>query len=250
MHLKNHHRNVREDMYPNSSNRGWNSLSRTQQIVVIVIGALVLYALLSGTSSIGRLGDPNWIMAVAAIVFIAFPVHEMAHAAMAVALGDPTPRLQGRFTINPLAHIDPIGAVLILFTGFGWAKPVQWSPRNVTVDVRLAVILVALAGPVSNLILASISLFFWDSAPDGFVSTFLFFFAQINVLLFVFNLLPVPPLDGSHVLFALLPDNTYELQQTLQRYGFLLLMVVIFMGGSFIFSIVSTVMNLLYGLVT
>ncbi len=74
-------------MYPNSPNRGWNSLSRTQQIVVIVVGALVLYALLSGASSIGRLGDPNWIIAVAAIVFIAFPVHEMAHAAMAVASG-------------------------------------------------------------------------------------------------------------------------------------------------------------------
>ena len=80
-------------MYPNSSNRGWNSLSRAQQIGVAAVGLLVIYALLSGASSIGRLGDPQWIIAVAAIVFIAFPVHEMAHAAMAVALGDPTPRL-------------------------------------------------------------------------------------------------------------------------------------------------------------
>ena len=224
-------------------------MSRTQQIVVIVVGALVLYALLSGASSIGRLGDPNWIIAVAAIVFIAFPVHEMAHAAMAVALGDPTPRLQGRFTLNPLAHIDPIGAVLILFTGFGWAKPIQWNPRNVTVDVRLAAILVALAGPVSNLILATLSLFFLNSAPNALLSNFFFAFAQINVLLFVFNLIPVPPLDGSHVLFALLPGNTYELQITLQRYGFLLLMVVIFMGGSFIYTIVQAIMQVLYGLV-
>lgn len=237
-------------MYPNSPNRGWNSLSRTQQIVVIVVGALVLYALLSGASSIGRLGDPNWIIAVAAIVFIAFPVHELAHAATAVALGDPTPRLQGRYTLNPLAHIDPIGAVLILFTGFGWAKPVQWNPGNVTVDVRLAVILVALAGPVSNLILATISLFFLDKVTNDLVSTFLFFFAQINVLLFVFNLIPVPPLDGSHVLFALLPGNTYGLQLTLQRYGFLLLMVAIFVGGSFIYGIVQAIMQVLYGLVT
>ncbi len=240
---------VKAEMYPNSSNRGWNSLSRTQQIVVIVVGAVVLYALLSGASSIGRLGDPNWIIAVAAIVFIAFPVHELAHAATAVALGDPTPRLQGRYTLNPLAHIDPIGAVLILFTGFGWAKPVQWNPRNVTVDVRLAVILVALAGPVSNLILATLSLFFLGSAPNATLSNFLFSFAQINVLLFVFNLIPVPPLDGSHVLFALLPGNTYELQLTLQRYGFLLLMVVIFVGGSFIYGIVQAIMQVLYGLV-
>jgi len=236
-------------MYPNSPNRGWNSLSRTQQIVVIAVGALVLYALLSGASSIGRLGDPNWILAAIAIVFVAFPVHEMAHAAMAVALGDPTPRLQGRYTLNPLAHIDPIGAVLIFFTGFGWAKPVEWNPRNVTVDVRLAVILVALAGPVSNLLLAAAALFFYDRAAAELVSTFLFLFAQINVLLFVFNLIPVPPLDGSHVLFALLPGNTYELQMTLQRYGFLLLMLVIFMGGSAIFALVRAMMNLLYNLV-
>ena len=236
-------------MYPNSSNRGWNSLSRTQQIVVIVVGALVLYGLFSGASSIGRLGNPNWIIAVAAIVFIAFPVHEMAHAAMAVALGDPTPRLQGRFTLNPLAHIDPIGAVLILFTGFGWAKPVQWNPRNVTIDARLAVILVALAGPVSNLILAAISLFFLDKVTIEIVRDFLRSFAFINGLLFVFNLIPVPPLDGSHVLFALLPGNTHELQMTLQRYGFLLLMVVIFISGSFITGIVNTILNLLYGLV-
>jgi len=236
-------------MYPNSPNRGWNSLSRAQQIGVIAVGALVLYAIFSGASSLGRLGDPNWIVAVAAIVFIAFPVHEMAHAAMAVALGDDTPRLQGRFTLNPLAHIDPIGAVLILFTGFGWAKPVQWSPRNIDVDVRLGAILVSLAGPVSNLILATLALFFLGSTSNSLVSHLLFFFAQINVLLFVFNLIPVPPLDGSHVLFALLPGNTYELQVTLQRYGFVLLLVVIFMGGSFIFSMTGAVMKMLYGLV-
>jgi Zn-dependent protease len=236
-------------MYPNSSNRGWNSLSRTQQIVVAAVGVLVLYALLSGVSSIGRLSSPDWIVAVAAIVFIAFPVHELAHAAAAVALGDPTPRQQGRYTLNPLAHIDPIGAVLILFTGFGWAKPVQWNPRNTTVDVRLAVILVSLAGPVSNLVLAVISLFFLGQSSIDFVSNFLALFAQINVLLFVFNLIPVPPLDGSHVLFALLPSNTLELQMNLRRYGFLLLMLVIFLGSSFIYGIVGAILGLLYGLV-
>ena len=236
-------------MYFDSFKRGWKSLSRNQQIGVGVVGALVLYGLLSGAGSLGRLGNPSWIIAVAGIVFIAFPVHELAHAATAVALGDPTPRLQGRFTLNPLAHIDPFGAVLLLFTGFGWAKPVQWSPRNVTVDPRLAVILVSLAGPLRNQILATISLYFIDKTSIVMLSDFLESFAFINVLLFVFNLIPVPPLDGSHILFALLPDSTYEVQVTLERYGFLLLMVLIFIGGSSLIRVVFTVMQLLYGLI-
>ena len=109
-----------------------------QQIGIGVVGILVLYALLSGGGSLGRMGDPLWLAAVAVIILVALPVHEMAHAAMAVQLGaTPTPRMQGRYTFNPVAHIDPFGALLILLTGFGWAKPVQWNPGNIDVDVRV-----------------------------------------------------------------------------------------------------------------
>jgi Zn-dependent protease len=135
----------------------WASLSRNQQIGVAVVGVLLLYALVVGSMSGSSLLSLPRLAAIVTIVFVAFPVHEFAHAAAAVALGDNTPRLQGRYTLNPLAHIDPLGAVLIALTGFGWAKPVQWNPRNITVDRKLGSIIVALAGPLSNLLLAIVA---------------------------------------------------------------------------------------------
>ena len=146
-------------MTSNRPGRGWGSLSNTQKLVIAGVGVLLLYAMFtsSGGGPFGRILDPSWMLAVLGIIFVALPIHEMAHAATAVALGDDTPKRQGRYTLNPLAHIDPFGAVLIALTGFGWAKPVQWNPNNVTIDRRLASILVSLAGPVSNLILAALA---------------------------------------------------------------------------------------------
>ena len=191
----------------------------------------MLYALLSGGGSLGRLGNPSWIVAAAVIILVALPVHEMAHAAMAVQLGDPTPRMQGRYTFNPIAHIDPFGALLILLTGFGWAKPVQWNPNNIDVDVRLGTILVAAAGPVSNLLLAAVAVYLAPAAAAiPILEQFLGFFIWINVLLFVFNLIPVPPLDGSHILFALLPGDNFEFRMALNRFGFLILLATIFIA--------------------
>ncbi len=221
-------------MYQNSGGRGWNALTRNQQIAIGIIGILVLYALISNAGSLGRLSNPSWIIAVAAIILVALPVHEMAHAAMAVHLGDPTPRTQGRYTLNPIAHIDPIGAILIVFSGFGWAKPVQWNPRNIDVDIRLGTILVAAAGPVSNLLLAAIAVSLVPFATIPMLGRFLTFFAWINALLFVFNLIPIPPLDGSHILFALLPGDNFELRMALNRYGFLILLITIFLASNII----------------
>lgn len=240
-------------MYRRPTGYGWNALTRNQQIAIIVVGVLVIAGIVfAGDSSfLGRLGDPSWILAAAAIVFIAFPIHEMAHAATAVALGDPTPRQQGRYTLNPLPHIDPMGAILIFFTGFGWAKPVAWNPRNINIDYRLGSILVALAGPVSNLILAALLMFVLRIIPIpdstmqqvtvGFFLEFIQSFIFINVILFVFNLIPIPPLDGSHILFALLPGNTYELRLQLSRYGFLLLFLVIFLAPELIMGPVQAI---------
>lgn len=212
--------------------RRWSTLTRYQQIAIAVVAGLLLYGIVSG----GSILHPARLLAVAVVLFIALPVHEFAHAAMAVALGDQTPKWQGRLTLNPLAHLDPVGSLLILFTGFGWAKPVQWNPRNVDVDVRLGSILVAAAGPVSNLLLAILSLLLlrFGVFSGGFLTAFVDFFVYINVLLFVFNLIPVPPLDGSHILFALLPGDTFQLQAQLRQYGFLIVFLVIFLAPGII----------------
>lgn len=218
----------------------FNALTGTQKIIAIGVVALLVYYVASGGYSLGRL------IASAIIVFVAFPVHEFAHAAMAVNLGDETPRKQGRYTLNPLVHIDPLGAVLIFITFFGWARPVYWNPRNVDIDPKVASILVALAGPVSNLILAVLALMVQDFLPDTFmVQSIVAFFVQINVLLFVFNLLPIPPLDGSHVLFGLLPGNNFELQRTLSQYGFMILLAVIFIAPQIIRVPTQAITNLL-----
>ena len=223
-------------MYRDSGGRGWNALSRGQQIAIGVVGILVLYALLSGGGSLGRLSNPSWLIAVALILIVALPVHEMAHAAMAVQLGDPTPRMQGRYTLNPVAHIDPFGAVLLLFAGFGWAKPVQWNPNNIDVDVRVGTILVAAAGPVSNLVLAAVGAFLYPFVDLPLLERILISFIQINTLLFVFNLIPIPPLDGSHILFGILPGDHLELRLFLNRYGFLILLATIFLAGRIIWG--------------
>lgn len=230
-------------MYREPGRRGWNALSRTQKIIIGVVGVLVLYALLSGGSSLGRLSDPSWLIASAIIILVAFPVHEMAHAAMAVQLGDDTPRMQGRYTFNPMAHIDPIGALLILFTGFGWAKPVEWNPNNVNVDVRVGTILVAAAGPVSNLLLAAVAVSLSQFAEISMLRNFLGFFIVINVTLFVFNLIPIPPLDGSHILFSLLPGDNFELRILLGRFGFIILLATIYLARGVIMVPVSLIIQ-------
>ncbi len=241
-------------MYSNRPSRGWNSLTNTQKLVIAGVGLLLIYGVLtsSGGGPFGRIFNPSWLLAVLGIIFVALPVHEMAHAATAVALGDDTPRKQGRYTLNPVAHIDPMGAVLIALTGFGWAKPVQWNPRNVTIDRRLASILVSLAGPLSNLVLASMAIFIQglNVVPSGFLGNFVDFFVYINVLLFVFNLLPIPPLDGSHVLFALLPGDTFKLQRQLSQYGFFILIGVIWALPEIITYPTFLVRNVLYLLFT
>jgi Zn-dependent protease len=214
----------------------WRTLTRTQQIVIGALGAVILAWFLTGGNNIL---NPARLAAVAAIILVAFPVHEFAHAATAVALGDDTPKWQGRYTLNPKAHIDPIGAVLVLLTGFGWAKPVQWNPSNIRIDPKAGSILVALAGPLSNLLLAFLTAIVIGMDPFAapMFTSFLLNFMSINVLLFVFNLIPVPPLDGSHILFALLPGDSFRWRKQMQQYSMLILLVVIFLGGPIIRTI-------------
>ncbi len=228
----------------------WNTLTQGQKIFIGGFGALVLIGLLTILGSGNtRYTNPAWLLATAAILLLALPVHEFAHAFTAVQLGDPTPRLQGRYTLNPLRHLDPIGALLIVLVGFGWAKPVQWNPRNIDIDRRWGAILVAAAGPASNLALAVLSLLLWRLLGEtGFLAAFLLFFANINILLFVFNLIPIPPLDGSHILFALLPNNVQQVQFFLMQYGMLLMFVVILLAPGLITGPTTLIMSWLMGL--
>jgi Zn-dependent protease len=225
----------------------WRTLTTAQQVIIGAVGLLLVYGLLSS----GSLLNPSRLLAVAAILLLALPLHELAHAAAAVALGDDTPRRQGRLSLNPLRHLDPVGSILILIAGFGWAKPVQWNPRNVSIDTRLASVIISLAGPLTNLLLAVIAMFLlgqFGLAMGSMVVNFLFFFANINVLLAVFNLIPIPPLDGSHVLFALLPGDNFQLRAQLSQYGMIVVFAIAFLFPQVIRAPTSAVMNALQSL--
>lgn len=200
----------------------WRTLSAGQQIVIGGIAALLIYSVATSFTTGAGLFAPSAMLAKMGILLLALPVHELAHAAVATALGDDTPRLQGRLSLNPLRHLDLMGSVLILIAGFGWAKPVQWNPGNIRINVKLGAVLIAVAGPLSNLAMAAISLLvagqFAQSLTDFWYGALLQF-AYINALLAVFNLIPIPPLDGSFVLFALLPGDTWRLRAQLSQYG-------------------------------
>lgn len=168
-------------------------------------------------------------------VIIGLTVHEFSHAFVAAKLGDDTARAQGRITLNPFYHIDPVGMIFILFAGFGWAKPVQFDMRKLKSPKRDR-ILIALAGPLSNLILGILFLFiiklffaFSYSLPDmvyEILLRLLFYISVINLGLFIFNMLPIPPLDGSHVFLSGL-NLSSEVERNITKYGTLALFVII-----------------------
>ncbi len=157
-----------------------------------------------------------------AVIFLTLPVHEFAHAYTAVKLGDPTPRYTGRLTLNPLKHIDYLGAASILLFGFGWAKPVEVNTRYFK-NPKRDMAITAVAGPISNLVVCFISIFiatliteiFPFSDVAFYIGIFLINIGYINVYLAVFNLIPIPPFDGSRLLSAFLP---YKYYYTLMRY--------------------------------
>ena len=165
-------------------------------------------------------------------IVIAMTVHEYSHARVAYALGDFTPRLQGRLTLNPAAHVDPIGLLMLFIVHFGWAKPVQINPLNFS-NPRRDDILVSLAGPASNLIVSFVALIVLVMLAkldlplsEGVLVVFnLIIIYNINFA--IFNMLPIPPLDGSHILRNLLPYNLARAYEQLERYSFIFLIIII-----------------------
>jgi Zn-dependent protease len=164
-------------------------------------------------------------------IVIAITVHEYAHAYTADRLGDPTPGLQGRLTLNPLAHLDPIGTLMLLIVGFGWGKPVQFDPFNLRKPRRDAAV-ISVAGPLSNVVLAvgaSLIMHILISIP-AVPSVFLGFLASfitINIVLAVFNLLPIHPLDGFKIVGGFLNERQARQWQELERYGFIFLIILL-----------------------
>ncbi len=191
------------------------------------------------------------------VVFCLMPIHEYAHALIATKLGDQTARLSGRLTLNPMAHIDVLGAVMILLVGFGYAKPVPVNVRNTKMkNKKAAMALIALAGPLSNLVFGFLSVLvrylflLVVSKRGGEMTTAVFaldvFFqysAIININLAVFNLIPIPPLDGSRILFAILPSKYYFGIMKYERYIMIGMLILLFTG------LLSRPLSLLSGLI-
>ena len=182
-------------------------------------------------------------------------IHELSHGYMAEILGDPTPRLQGRLTLNPLKHLDLVGSfivpVITFFAGFtfGWAKPVQWNPYNVK-NKRWGELLISIVGPLSNFLIAIVFgiviRFFGESLSPSFIQISLYVIA-INIALAVFNLIPLPPLDGSKVLFALLPRRWYRVREVLEQYSIFFFLILVFFLWRFVEPIIPYVFSWITG---
>ena len=198
--------------------------------------------------------DPATIISRILTLLIAFTVHEFAHAWTATAFGDETAKLNGRLTINQIAHLDFLGTLLLIVAGFGWAKPVPINPYVLQRRSRAAVMWVSLAGPFSNFLMAALAaipfrlnlLSIYDLSSNTILpslSYFFFIFIYINLTLLLFNLIPFAPLDGEKVLDYFLPPNLARSWEAIRPYGPMLLLVVVFLLPTLGINLLGMIIN-------
>lgn len=193
----------------------------------------------------------NWVQLVAGIpaILVAITFHEYAHGKTAALLGDPTPESHGRLSLNPLKHLDFLGTLMLVAVGFGWAKPVQVNPYYFRGNRQKGMLYVALAGPLMNLVLAYLSAVAMRLFGHIHVLLYVFFSFLIwyNTMLAIFNLVPLPPLDGSKILAGLLPFRKSNFLNQLEVYGPIILLILLATGllSDLIRPIVSAVLNLI-----
>lgn len=184
-------------------------------------------------------------------------IHELSHGYAAELLGDPTPRLQGRLTLNPFKHLDLYGSLIVpIITSlagfpFGWAKPVEWNPYNVK-NRRWGEFLISIAGPGSNILVALvfgfIIRFYMDSLPMSFIQL-TSYVVIVNIVLAVFNFIPLPPLDGSKILFSILPADMYKVREVLEKYSMVFFIILVVFLWKFIEPVVPYVFQLVTGVI-
>jgi Zn-dependent protease len=201
--------------------------------------------------------DPQFFIAFVVAIVIGITVHEFSHAAAATAQGDLTAKSQGRLTLNPASHLDPLGTIFLIVGGFGWGRPTPFNPLRMR-NRRAGAALVALAGPISNVVvafLAAIALrVTYPTSGElgggpGFTSKLLFALVQLNVVLAVFNLLPVPPLDGSRLLSIFLPPSRQNIIYFLDRFGIFLLLGLLLLAPNLFRSLFASMTEFILRLV-